>query len=59
MPEAGADLKNKIDSLLDQRARYLADEEAKRLAEGASDSFDREVLEAIHEQGRAKGILYE
>ena len=45
-----AEIQGKINRLLDRRDAYLETEQERRLAEGGTDSFDREVAETIRAQ---------
>ena len=51
-------IQGRISELVKQRDTYLADERAKRKAEGSADAFDDKVLETVKEQAAAQGIRY-
>jgi hypothetical protein len=52
------EVQDRISTLVQERDAYLADEAAKREAEGVDDAFDEKVFEAIRNQAAEKGITY-
>lgn len=51
-------IQSEIAQLVDERDRFLADERARRVAEGDADGFDDKVLDAVRSQAAQKGIVY-
>jgi len=51
-------IQSRIADLVKQRDSYLAEERAKRKAEGSADAFDDKVLETVKEQAASAGIRY-
>ena len=56
--EARQKTQKRIDALTAERDRYVADETARRAAEGKDDGFDSKVRDAVRKQAAVAGITY-